>query len=141
MDLLLRAERETRKLIDTIQTVIDEHDVQGDVLRKEVIEARKRRQSSTDPKGKQREASPGISSEWEDSERDDDLPRTQAGEEHSVKQRALKQRLRECMIVLHQVKFLQGDVYHILGLKEEDAAYENAEKTRKDLLKCVLNVR
>ncbi|KAF8259089.1 SNF2 family N-terminal domain-containing protein [Lactarius quietus] len=69
---------------------------------------------------------------------DDDLPKTVAGEEHLHKSRALQQRLRECYLTLHRVKFLQGDVYHWIGeLKamEEAAAYEAAEGLRSKLLK------
>lgn len=67
------------------------------------------------------------------------LPKTPAGEEHSIKRRALQQRLRECLMVMHRVKFLQGDVYHVLGASQsdkEDAAYAAAETLRKNLLKC-----
>lgn len=67
------------------------------------------------------------------------LPKTPAGEDHRVKRMALLARLRECLIVLHRVKFLQGDVYHVLGSsssEKEDAAYADAEGLRKDLLKC-----
>ena len=85
-----------------------------------------------------------------DSDDDEDvedrgLPKTPAGDDHRVKRIALLARLRECLIVLHRVKFLQGDVYHVLGSsysEKEDAAYADAENLRKDLLKCefVLNV-
>ena len=67
------------------------------------------------------------------------LPKTPAGEDHRAKRTALLARLRECLMVLHRVKFLQGDVYHVLGssyLERENAAYADAESLRKDLLKC-----
>lgn len=82
-----------------------------------------------------------LDPELEDEEDVEDrgLPKTPAGEDHKVKRMALLARLRECLIVLHRVKFLQGDVYHVLGssyAEKEDAAYADAESLRKDLLKC-----
>jgi len=65
---------------------------------------------------------------------DGDLPRTPAGEDHLNKKRALQQRLRECYLTLHRIKFLQGDVYHVLGetrAADEDAAYAAAEDVRR----------
>ena len=65
-----------------------------------------------------------------------DLPKTPAGEEHRIKRRAIKQRLREGQLVLHRVKFLQGDVFHVLGKSaDEDTAYQAAETLRHGLLK------
>ena len=59
-----------------------------------------------------------------------DLPKTPA-DEHRIKRRAIKVRLREGQLVLHRVKFLQGDVYHVLGKSdEEDATYQAAERFR-----------
>jgi E3 ubiquitin-protein ligase SHPRH len=75
-----------------------------------------------------------------DSESDDGgLPKTPAGDEHLHKSRALQQRLRDCYIILHKVKFLQGDMYHWMGgskVEEEEVAYKSAEGIRKKLLKC-----
>jgi E3 ubiquitin-protein ligase SHPRH len=69
-----------------------------------------------------------------------DLPKTPAGEEHRIKRRAIKQRLREGQLVLHRVKFLQGDVFHVLGKSaDEDAAYQAAETLRHELLKSPLS--
>ena len=45
---------------------------------------------------------------------------------------------RESRVTLHRVKFLQGDVYHVLGgsnAAAEDAAYAAAEDIRRGLLK------
>jgi E3 ubiquitin-protein ligase SHPRH len=66
------------------------------------------------------------------------LPQTPAGREHMAKRIGLLSRLRECHMVLHKVKFLQGDVYHVLGASHstaEDIAYTAAEKLRQTLLK------
>jgi E3 ubiquitin-protein ligase SHPRH len=90
-------------------------------------------------KGKDREQSPSSSVDLDSD--DHDLPRTPAGEEHGIKRRALQHRLRECFITLHRVKFLQGDVYHVLGSShgpDEDSAYANAEEIRRNLLKSWL---
>ncbi|KAF9023793.1 hypothetical protein BDZ89DRAFT_1069602 [Hymenopellis radicata] len=57
---------------------------------------------------------------------------------HRNKRHALRQRAREVRIVLHRVKFLQGDVYNVLGesfAAEEAAAYGFCEELRRELLK------
>jgi len=67
------------------------------------------------------------------------LPKTPAGEEHVHKSRALQQRLRDCYLTLHRVKFLQGDMYHWMGERkvvEELGAYKAADELRSKLLKC-----
>jgi E3 ubiquitin-protein ligase SHPRH len=84
-------------------------------------------------KGKAREVSE-VPSERVDVE-DADLPHSLVGEDHRKKRGALQLRLRECRLTLHRAKFLQGDIYHILGSSaEEDAAYSAAEKIRQNLL-------
>lgn len=92
-------------------------------------------------KGKQREVS-AVPSDPGDSG-DENLSHSPAGEEHGKKRGALQNRLRECRLTLHRTKFLQGDMYHALGeahSASEDAAYEAAEKIRRDLLKGELSV-
>lgn len=61
-----------------------------------------------------------------------------AREEHEVKKRTIQSRLRECRLTYHRIKFLLGDVYHVLGeshANEEKTAYEVAEEIRRILLK------
>ena len=68
------------------------------------------------------------------------MPKTPAGKQHKAQRGALKSRLREARLTLHRIKFLLGDVYHVLGgvhSTSEDAAYEVAEQIRRDLLKGV----
>jgi hypothetical protein len=68
------------------------------------------------------------------------LPKTPAGDEHLHKSRALQQRLRDCYLTLHKVKFIQGDMYHWMGGSksvEEELAYNAADGIRKKLLKCM----
>ena len=136
------AETGANKLIEEIKTVIAEHQEKGEVLKKEAATLRELRnpetveQSNDKGKGKapQRENSPSSDANLED----DDLPKTPAGVEHGIKRRALQQRLRECNVTLHRVKFLQGDVYHVLGESHstmEDSAYATAEEIRRGLLK------
>ena len=76
-----------------------------------------------------------------DNESDDGgLPKTPASDEHLHKSRALQQRLRDCYLTLHKVKFLQGDIYHWMGaskVAEEEIAYGAADGIRKKLLKCM----
>ncbi len=134
LELLLAAEKEANKLIDEIELAITEHDVRGDLLKKEAAARRASQPELPSRKGKERELS------WTPSEDTDDdgLPRTPAGEEHGIKRRALQQRLRESRMVLHRVKFLQGDTYHVLGdsfAAEESAAYAECEEMRRNLLK------
>lgn len=152
LDSLIMAEQEANEIIDDIKTTIAEHQVKGEALKNEARALREFRQqdlpdlSKTD-KGKGKRAMSPLADVDEDIDDIDDiedvedrgLPKTPAGEEHSIKRRALQQRLRECLIVLHRVKFLQGDVYHVLGASQsdkEDASYAAAETLRKNLLKC-----
>ncbi|KAK0502526.1 SNF2 family N-terminal domain-containing protein [Armillaria luteobubalina] len=134
LELLLAAEKEADGLIDEIELAITDHDAKGDVLKKEAPARRAPQPELPSRKGKERELS------WAPSEDTDDdgLPHTPAGEEHGIKRRALQQRLRESRMVLHRVKFLQGDTYHVLGDSfsvEESAAYGESEEMRRNLLK------
>lgn len=94
-------------------------------------------------KGKEREREASVvSSAFSDDSSSEDrgLPRTPAGKEHRSKRGALRNRLRECRLVLHRVKFLQGDVYHVLGDSHsplENDAYGAAEVIRRELLKSM----
>ena len=153
---LLAAETEANQLIDEIKGSAAQHNVKGEVLKKEARALRDSRKtkphddqnSDSIDKGKGRQLErdstspidPDLDSDDEDVE-DRGLPKTPAGEEHRAKRMALSARLRESLLVLHRVKFLLGDVYHVLGSsysEKEDAAYAYAEVLRKDLLKCEL---
>jgi E3 ubiquitin-protein ligase SHPRH len=134
-------------VIEEIKMCIVDHDAKGEVLKKEAAALRETRmqhlgggqeEEPASSKGKGKERRSLTPAPTGDEDEDDDLPRTPAGEEHAIKRRSFRQRLRECRVTLHRVKFLQGDVYHILGASHspaEDAAYEAAEKIRSDLLK------
>ncbi|KAG1816837.1 SNF2 family N-terminal domain-containing protein [Suillus subaureus] len=148
LDFLTMAEQEANDIIDDIKTTIAEHQVKGEALKNEARALRESRQQnlpdfSKIDKGKGKRAMSPLTDVDEDIDDVEDvedrgLPKTPAGEEHSIKRRALQQRLRECLIVLHRVKFLQGDVYHVLGASQsdkEDASYAAAEMLRKNLLK------
>lgn len=68
---------------------------------------------------------------------DADIPKNPAGDEYKSKRTSLRSRLRECRLMLHRIKFLLGDVYHILGeahAQDEASAYEVADNIRKGLL-------
>ncbi|TFK32939.1 SNF2 family N-terminal domain-containing protein [Crucibulum laeve] len=144
LETLICAETETNRHIEEIMTVLSEHDAKGEILKKKA--AALKGYMSTDEaeasslsheKGKGRQTPEEII--HEDDPEDQDLPRNPTGEEHKNKRRALKQRLREARLLLHRVKFLQGDVYHVLGgdhSESEDAAYEAAETIRRGLLKA-----
>lgn len=150
---LLTADTEATQLIDEIKASIAQHNLKGEVLKRDTQALRDSRHIPNDQytdsidKGKGREferdsTSPmDLDLDFGDDEDVEDrgLPKTLAGEDHRVKRMALLARLRESLMVLHRVKFLQGDVYHVLGssyLQKEDAAYADAESLRKDLLKC-----
>ncbi|KAH0834113.1 hypothetical protein J3R83DRAFT_11401 [Lanmaoa asiatica] len=155
LEHLLAAETEASQLIDEIRASISQHSLKGDVLKKEAQALRDSRKINLPNdrhtekeigKGKGREFERDSTSPMDldiDIDEDEDvedrgLPKTPAGEDHRVKRIALLARLRECLMVLHRVKFLQGDVYHVLGFsysEKEDAAYADADNLRKDLLK------
>lgn len=153
LETLDLAEKDTQKHLEEIQTTLAKHDAIGKEMKAEAARLRQARARALSPevtitqkgKGKERERfnNDEDEDEDEDSEHDDevdpeekDLPKTPAGEEHRIKRRAIKQRLREGQLVLHRVKFLQGDVFHVLGKSaDEDAAYQAAETLRHELLK------
>jgi E3 ubiquitin-protein ligase SHPRH len=142
LDHLILAEQDTDQVINNIKTALAEHHVKGEALKTEERALRESRQQDfpeTD-KGKGKQAMSPFSDEEEDIDdlEDRDLPRNSAGKEHSMKRRALQQCPRECLMVLHRAKFLQGEIYHVLGASQsdkEDASYAAAETLRKDLLK------
>ncbi|KAF9007147.1 SNF2 family N-terminal domain-containing protein [Cyathus striatus] len=144
LDTLLRTEKEVNNQIVEIEQYIAEHDEKGKILKQQAAIARAEHDMETDPaspnhKGKGKEVDGASDIDDEDDDDDDgDFPHTPAGEEHRTKRRALKQRLREAKLILHQVMFLLGDVNHVLGethAESEDLAYDKAEAVRKDLLK------
>jgi E3 ubiquitin-protein ligase SHPRH len=137
-DKLQEAETDVRKLIKELEDVLADHDLKGKALKAELGH----RQAKSDTKGKGRMLTDANDSEYDDDDDDEGdeeelgVPKTPAGDEYRVKRRAIKQRLREGFLLLHKVKFLQGDVYHVLGKSpEEDAAYQVAEELRHRLLK------
>ncbi|KAI0060074.1 hypothetical protein BV25DRAFT_1956450 [Artomyces pyxidatus] len=150
LDILLQAEKEADQLINDLNEALNEHEATGATLKKEAAALREARGQGRrptpfdDPSGKgkaraaERDMSPLSDNDSDDDWEDDELPKTPAGEEHINKKRALQQRLREVYLTTHRVKFLQGDVYHVLGegkAAEEDAAYAAAEALRRRLLK------
>ncbi|KAI6002459.1 SNF2 family N-terminal domain-containing protein [Pisolithus orientalis] len=149
---LLAAENEVNELITEVQAAIAQHHQKGEALKKAAQALREsRKQNLADQsqplashKGKEketgREPSPFSDDGDEDEVEDRGLPNNPAGEEHRTKRHGLQQRLRECWMILHRVKFLQGDVYHVLGpslSEQENACYTAAETLRRDLLKSV----
>ncbi|KAI6106659.1 SNF2 family N-terminal domain-containing protein [Pisolithus croceorrhizus] len=153
LDHLLVAEKEANELIAEVKAVIAQHNQKGEALKKaaQVLrESRKQNladhsQPPASHKGKEKEVIRELSPLSDDDEDEDEveergLPNTLAGEEHRTKRHGLQQRLRECYMALHRVKFLQGDVYHVLGpsySEKENTCYSIAETMRKDLLRSV----
>lgn len=130
-DRLQEAETEVQQLIQELQIVLADHDLKGKALKAEPDD----RQGKSDPMDKGKGQSIINADDTEDDD-EQGLPKTPAGDEHITKRRAIKHRLREGFLVLHKVKFLQGDIYHVLGKStEEDAAYQAAEELRRQLLR------
>ena len=126
LELLLDAQTSMNAICAEINDAIVQHDAKGELLKQEAAEASESRA--------QRETSVALS----DDSADDDLPTTPAGVEHRHKKNALQSRLREAHIVLHEIYFRLGDVYHVLGESyspQETEAYGAAEELRKRLLK------
>lgn len=149
-NLLLQAEQEANAAIQEVQAEIALHDEKGEVLKKEAAAVRAARRKSAEPdpfdkgKGKARvvdDSSSDESDDDSDSMSGEGMPKTPAGREHVHKKTGLVNRLRDWYLTLHRVKFLQGDVYHVMGdhkALDEEAAYAAAEVLRKQLLKCKL---
>ena len=151
LEILLRAEKEADEVIWDVLSAIAEHDASGVKLKAEAASVRAARDERQTPEH-ERKGQPGAvegnnrdieddQSTFDGNNESDDggLPKTPAGEEHLHKSRALQQRLRDCYLTLHRVKFLQGDVYHWMGelkVAEEAAAYKAADGLRSKMLKC-----
>ena len=137
IEILKEAEKQVNELMAEIKGAMAEHDEKGEALKEDAAARREQPAPAMEKgKGKERAVSDALSDE-QDSE-DKGLPRNPAGEEHATRRRALQHRLREAKVVLHKVKFLQGDVYHMLGeafKSAEDAAYAVTDEIRRDLLK------
>jgi E3 ubiquitin-protein ligase SHPRH len=151
LEILLRAEKEADEITADVLSVIAKHDAKGVQLKAEAAslhaargEKQHIRRNVRNNHGGTQGTRPHIvdddSSIDEDDESDDSgLPKTQAGEEHLHKSRALQQRLRDCYLTLHRVKFLQGDMFHWIGKSkgaEEATSYKAAEETRSKILQC-----
>lgn len=147
LEILLQAEKEADCVITEVLSRIADHDAEGEKLIAEAAALRAARREMQ--ASRQNDEGTGRQEDHRSSMFDDDnlldyegLPKTAAGEEHLHKSRALQQRLRECYLTLHRVKFLQGDVYHRMGLLkagEEAAAYVAADGLRSKLLKCAFS--
>jgi E3 ubiquitin-protein ligase SHPRH len=133
LETLHTAERELNQLIDELQAVIRGHHEKGNALQilprsDPPAEGELNGELNENDKGKEREILPA----------DEEIPKTAAGEDYANKRRVLQQRLRDVRVVLHRIKFLQGDVYHVLGGQHalsETESYAVAEEIRRDLLK------
>ena len=155
LEILLQAEKEADCLISEVLSSIAEHDAEGGKLTAEAMTlraARREIQASRQDRGqncgddegdkRQKDHRSPIDDDDDNLSDSEGLPKTTAGEEHVHKSRALQQRLRECYVTLHRVKFLQGYVYHWIGetkAGEEAAAYMAAERLRSKLLKCMFS--
>lgn len=144
LDTLLSVEKEAKSIIAEIDLAIVEQEAKGKLLKDEAKSLKiqgSESQGAFHSNGKGRAVSPTTSDDDSEDGIDEDdigIPKTPAGDEYKNKRRALQARLRENHVVLHRVKFLLGDVYHVLGIShsvQEDAAYGDAENIRRGLLK------
>jgi len=152
LEILLRAEKEADEIIADVLFAITKHDAEGVELKAEAASLRAARGEEQRFRRDVRDERGGIqgirphmvdddsSLDDEDESSDDSgLPKTPAGEEHLHKSRALQQRLRDCYLTLHRLKFLQGDMYHWMGeskVAEEATSYKAADEIRGKILKC-----
>ncbi|KAI0350953.1 hypothetical protein OH77DRAFT_1411940 [Trametes cingulata] len=143
LDVLLNAEREAQKLVDDLAEALAEHAKEGEKLKAETAKRREARREARarhvddNDKGKGRARSETPDGDSVDAD-DEGLPHNPVGDAHRAKLGMLQNRLRDARIVLHKVKFLQGDVYHVLGdqyANQENDAYAAAEELRRVLLK------
>lgn len=143
--MLEESEVEVRKHIKDMEGILIEHDLKGKTLMTVTASHDEDMLQNMDQdkaiyaagKGKARliqdDSGPD---DYEEDEEEKGLPQTLAGDEYKSKRLAIKQRLREGLLLLHKVNFLQGDVHHMLGnSSEEDKAYQAAEELRRRLLK------
>jgi E3 ubiquitin-protein ligase SHPRH len=155
LEMLLQAEREADEVIADVLSAITDHDDEGANLKAEAAWLRAERRKRQAFGDNEVEGTEGIRrdglfddsfSKFDDEDESDSklddsgLPKTPAGDEHLHKSRALQQRLRDCYLTLHKVKFIQGDIYHWMGeskVVEEELAYKAADGIRKKLLKCM----
>lgn len=121
LQTLMHAERDVSQLLEELHNAIRRHTEKG----KAPIDTQvPDNGTSAGNKEKERE----NSSHEEET--------TTAGEEHITRRRTLQQRLRETRLVLHRVKFLQGDVYHVLDSQHpSEESYRVADEIRRELLK------
>ncbi|KAF7317918.1 SNF2 family helicase [Mycena kentingensis (nom. inval.)] len=135
LETLLVAEKDAMQMIEEIESAIAAHQANAPPGADPVTEDNN--SDTGKGKGKERERS---SSPLSDVESDDEEGGDESDlglKEYRSRRRALKSRLREAQLVMHRVKFLQGDVYHTLGeahAAAETTAYEAAESIRRVLL-------
>ncbi|KAG6826270.1 hypothetical protein H0H92_000500 [Tricholoma furcatifolium] len=149
LNTLIEAERDAQALVDESEAALDKYVAAKQSKARDAASGVEsdEEEISDKAKGKRREASQPekpveSDDESEDEELEEDLFGINGKEkgERSKKRSALQNRLRECRIVLHKAKFLQGDMFHSLDSEhsaEEDAAYGAAEAIRRGLLKGV----
>ena len=111
-DLLLSVQTETMVLIDDIKAAVTAHEERGREIKLEAAARRRVRKKSdmedeplaTDAKGKgkARDVIVDLDDDDDVESEDSELPRTQVGEEHRARRRALQGRLREAYVLQHK---------------------------------------
>jgi E3 ubiquitin-protein ligase SHPRH len=143
LGLLELAEEEIQTLMSDIRVELAAHDALGEKLRQETA-------STTVAEGWAMDTDQtGTSTVQQEPIGDvndnilgprDDLPKTPAGDAHRVRRQALSNRLRDCQLCLHRVKFFKGNVAHGInpGCALETQSYDAADSIRKNVLKSEL---
>lgn len=121
LQTLMHAERDVSQLLEELHNAIRRHTEKG--------------KTPIDTEAPDNGTSAGNKEkERENSSHEEET--TTAGEEHNTRRRTLQQRLRETRLVLHRIKFLQGDVYHVLDSQHpSEESYRVADEIRRELLK------
>ena len=153
LEVLQKAEKALNDLLQDINAELADHEAKCDELKKQANNNKEGNDkmvidvpiSASNGKGKAKERGPSVSADSITESTvdvldnaDGDLPNTPAGEAFRLRRLALHGPLRDCRVTLHQIKFLQGDVYHTLGPRhsaDEDECYAMAEEIRRGILK------
>jgi E3 ubiquitin-protein ligase SHPRH len=153
LEFLTIAEKEVMTLLEEVRAAIAAHEAHGEIIKKETAAARLEQKgivddrmqggnfpsASTTKTREQMSEGDQIAEDPVDRDEDYDIPDGQVGDAFKAKRSALSNRLRETQILMHQVKFWQGNITHnqnpdIIS-EVEKATYDAAETLRKDILK------
>jgi len=124
LQTLQNAEGDINQLIEELENAIRRYSGKGKVSKTSVGSDALNNGTTSHNKENEHETSPH--------EEETTIPE----DEQAVRRRSLNQRLRETRLVLHRIKFLQGDIYHVLDNQHSsEESYGVANEIRRELLK------